>query len=82
MITTHTSRKVNFPGHGIFWFLDDGGEDGPLAPLEHCDKDGNLLSKHTFSIAYAHFFSDGRIMRWGEEIGRKEDLIEEKATIQ
>jgi len=70
------ARKVELPGHGIFWLIG-----GALAPLHHCDEQGELvLSLDTIcdlgnpeSDSYAHIYGDV-VMRHGNEIGRTSDL--------
>lgn len=68
-------KKVELPGHGVFWFLEEDGV-GPLAPLDHCDGDGNLLQIWPMRLSYAHVFADGEIKRFNQVIGRIEDLKE------
>lgn len=67
-------RKVQLPGHGMFWFLEADDGHGPLAPLEHCDEQGNVLLHSVLKDGYAQVCRDGRILRYGALIGRKEDL--------
>jgi hypothetical protein len=69
------TRKVLFPGHGTFWFLDDGDGEGPLAPMDHCDESGELLTWRG-EDSYAHVSADGIIKRYRQVIGRLEDLKE------
>lgn len=72
------NRKVSFPGHGVFWFLEEpeGSGRGPLAPLGHCDENGNVsLEAAFFEDSYAQVGWDGLIRRFHEVIGKREDLI-------
>jgi len=71
--------RVEFPGHGEFWLLtkdeSDAVTEGPLAPLDHCDDEGHLtLEAGLFGDSYAHLTRDGRILRYRELIGHRDDL--------
>jgi hypothetical protein len=66
--------KVNFQGRDL-WFLEDNDGSGALAPLDHCDGKGRIAGLDVvFEDSFAHVFEDGRILRYGKEIGRKKDL--------
>ncbi len=73
-------RKVKLPGHGVFWFLEleSNPGEGALAPLEHCNEKGEIVSLEVMvrGESYAHVFEDGIIRRRGEEIGTLADLVE------
>jgi hypothetical protein len=64
--------RVRFRGQQLWWLKDDLTPYGALAPLHHCDDEGNLFAY--FEDSFAHIFSDGRIMRYGELIGQVDDL--------
>jgi hypothetical protein len=67
------NKLVDFPGHGQFWLIDpEGTGSGALAPLEHCDKNGNILDP--FTPSYAHVFKKYGITRLGIKIGEFSDL--------
>lgn len=41
------------------------------------DKGGSITTKEAyenFEISYAHLFSDGRVMRFNEQIGTRDDI--------
>jgi len=68
--------KVEFQGHQ-FWFLpdDESNNSGPLCPLHHCGKDGQLDYSMCFSgETYAHVV-DGKIKRYGSVIGEIAPLL-------
>lgn len=60
-----------------YWYIKDDNH-GPLAPLEHCDENGNIKDFETglFAESFAHVFPDGNIMRYGKVIGTENDLID------
>lgn len=65
---------VRFNGCDLIWLKDDDGS-GPLAPPEHIDSDGHVHVRDALcSDSYAHIFSDGKILRYGSEIGSVDDL--------
>lgn len=46
-----------------------------MAPLDHCDEDGNLDYGCCFSSdTFAHVQRNGDILRYGQKIGVREDL--------
>jgi hypothetical protein len=66
---------VRFHDRDLIWLKDDDGS-GPLAPLEHIDDDGYVnVYDALYSDSYAHVFSDGSIRRYGEIVGRVDDLV-------
>lgn len=71
-------QKVKIHGHD-FWYLPEQGSkdpNGPIAPLHHCDDDGNLDIRTAFSSdSYAHVQSDGTVVRYGTKIGEIKDLL-------
>jgi hypothetical protein len=74
---TYKKQKVKILGHE-FWYLPDEEDspNGPIAPLHHCDDEGNLDPLTMFSTeTYAHVFEDGSISRHGEKIGNIIDLL-------
>lgn len=73
------SIKIKIGDH-YYWFLPDDETllSGPIAPLEHCNKYGELDFFKCFeSETFAHC-SNGIINRYGKEIGRISDLIKIK----
>lgn len=74
--------RVELPGHGVFWFLEDDAGGGALAPFDHCDPDGHIADLGTalFVESYAHLFSDGVIRRYGAAIGHRDELRTLEAT--
>lgn len=70
--------KVEFDGLMLWWITDDELE-GALAPLNHCDEEGEIADLETALFlhgdSYAHVFEDGRIMRYGRQIGTRNDLV-------
>jgi hypothetical protein len=77
-MTEFFHKKVEFPGHGVFWFLCNSDGSGGLAPLDHCDEKGNILpfSMNEIPTSYAHVFQNGMIMRFNKPIGSIHDLKE------
>ena len=68
--------KVKF-GEMVLWLLGSIETGGALAPLEHVDDKGDIKD---WDIAlsgesYAHLGCDGKIRRFHEVIGTREDLI-------
>jgi len=63
--------RVELDGEQLWWLQNDDGS-GALAPLEHCDEDGNVVC---LGESYAHVFSDGNISRYGATIGHRDDLV-------
>lgn len=53
------------------WWLKNGDGSGALAPLDHCNDAGEV---EVFADSYAYVTSDGRILRYHEEIGHRDDL--------
>ena len=79
------ATKVKFKG--VEYWLGDARPDGhgqSLGPLDHYCDDGTLDMLTCFnSDSYAHLFPDGRLLRYGRQIGTKDDLIpvhEEETT--
>lgn len=68
--------RVAFDGEQLWWLENDDGS-GALAPLEHCDEDGNVVC---LGESYAHVFRDGNISRYGEIIGHRDDLVRLEAS--
>jgi len=67
-------RAVSFQGIDL-WFLENEDGTGPLAPLEHCDDEGNFRSECFLEDSFAHVFEGGIIKRFGQEIGSVADLV-------
>lgn len=66
--------KIKFEGKE-YWFLGDSfNESSAIAPLEHCDKKGEILPECVFEESFAHYFPDRGILRFGEKIGDEKDL--------
>ena len=64
--------KVKFRGE-TYWFLTKAdGDFGPLAPLNHCDNEGNVTQ--FWAESFAHVGEDGKIRRYHSVIGTREDL--------
>jgi hypothetical protein len=71
------SLMVDFPGHGVFWLITDdttigATTEGALAPLNHCDEDGEV--EDIFGTSYAYLFADGTIKRYQTIVGSRDDL--------
>lgn len=66
-------RVVEFRGDWYWFIPGDGPESGTIAPLEHCDIRGNVLPEFLNVLAFAEV-KDGRIIRYGLEIGAMEEL--------
>lgn len=65
-----SNRKVHLPGHGTFWLINGDA----LAPLEHCDEDGELIFPECLAgESYAHIFGK-EILRHRVVIGHESDL--------
>ena len=71
------SVLVEFQGRR-YWYMGDSLSDlnHALAPLEHCDEDGDITFEHCCSESFAHVYSNGRILRFGHQIGVIGDLKE------
>ncbi len=68
------THKVTFQDTD-YWFLEEDGE-GPLAPLDHCDDEGEILFSKAFELSFAHVFADGNIRRFNTVIGQRAELQE------
>lgn len=64
-------KKVEFQGK-VYW-LHTGYMGFNLSPLSHYDENGNLLNDGLTSYAIV---VNGEIFRFGEVIGKMEDLVE------
>ena len=58
-----------------YWWLNEGDGTGAIAPLEHCDEEGNLKPECAFEISFAHVYQGGRVQRFHKEIGNISDFI-------
>lgn len=65
--------KVRFKGEE-YWLLAGEISGRALAYMKHIDEDKNIKPEHVFSDSFAHLIDDGRIMRYGKQIGTQEDL--------
>jgi hypothetical protein len=67
--------KVRFHGM-VLWFRpsEPDADFGPLAPLEHCDENGNLRPGAEFQDSFAHVYPDGSVMRYHKQIGTREEI--------
>lgn len=63
--------KVRLNGLELWWQKNADGS-GALAPLEHCDAEGNVEA--FLELSYAHVFADGAILRHNCQIGHRDDL--------
>lgn len=73
---TTDSTKVTFQGEA-FWLLPPNPltEGRALAPLSHCDEMGKLhMDAALTGQSFAHLNADGRLMRFGSQIGVEADL--------
>lgn len=70
------SVRVKFQGTEYWLLCDSDGDFGALAPLDHCNEEGHVVDFETavFADSFAHLFPDGRLMRYGKQIGTREDL--------
>jgi hypothetical protein len=66
-------KKVRFQDKE-YW-LHEGALGFLLSPLDHYSESGELLANPS-DISYAILESDGRLMRFGEQIGTDKDLID------
>lgn len=61
-------KSYTLKGHpGVHILMDEGGLTGPLTTQEEFD---------AFVPGYAHVNPDGKIMRYGKQIGTRDDLVE------
>jgi hypothetical protein len=69
------SILVEFQGKR-YWYLGESLDDlgHALAPLDHCDENGNVKLSAAFKESYAHVAEDGRIRRYRMMIGLIDDL--------
>jgi hypothetical protein len=67
------TMKVKFK-RTTYWLLKEVHEGGgrALAPLDHCDENGDVITLS--GLSFAHVTTDGKIMRYQEEIGTVYDL--------
>jgi hypothetical protein len=72
-------RPVSFQGIDL-WFLEGEDGTGPLAPLEHCDDQGNFKWWCFTEDSFAHVIEGGIIKRYGREIGTVSDLVPRKVN--
>jgi hypothetical protein len=71
----NNNHLVDFPPHGRFWLLLDDSGEGPLAPLHHCDANGEVtLDAALGGTSFAHMYASGEIVRYGAVIGNRRDL--------
>lgn len=64
-------RLILFKGRH-YWLISDDKENGAIAPLEHCDGEGNLLTLHG-EDSYAHV-TNGIVERYRRKIGTSDDI--------
>lgn len=70
------SVLVEFDGLVLRYLGDSVSDpDHALAPLDHCDQDGEVLRDKVFENSYAYVYSDGTIMRYGKQVGKISDLV-------
>lgn len=67
------SIPVSFNGESFVWLKNDDGS-GALAYPHHIDEGGHVKIMHCLSDSFAHVMSDGAIMRYGSQIGVRDDL--------
>lgn len=70
-------KKVEFKGE-LYWLDPNNFAEFNLSPLDHYNKDGELLANPFRDVSYAIIENGGKIMRYGEQIGVLADLIEVK----
>jgi len=60
-----------------YWYLGDSLEDlgHAVAPLAHCDEKGELFLDAVLEDSFAHVNLDGRIMRYGQQVGNVSDFV-------
>lgn len=68
------SVKVRFQGTEYWLMCAPDGDYGPLAYIEHCDDEGEIKLESALSESFAHCYPDGRIIRYGRQIGTRNDL--------
>jgi len=73
--------KVSFQGTPYWLQNQPDGDFGALAPLHHCDVQGDLLPEIIELLvnggiveAAMYLYEDGNISREGEIVGKREDL--------
>jgi len=69
------SIKIKFEGTE-YWFIGDSlDESGAIAPLEHCDREGQILPEKCYGPSFAHYYPHSdTINRFGQIIGKRKDL--------
>jgi len=67
------SIPVTFRGEPFVWLRNED-ESGALAYPQHIDSDGHVKLMFVTSDSYAHVQSDGSIMRYGTQIGTRDEL--------
>ncbi len=68
-------KKVRFKGEE-YWFHDSGrGAGAMLSPLDHYNEEGELLAHPFHDVSYG-IILNGNVMRYGEVIGKEEELEE------
>jgi hypothetical protein len=68
------AMKVSFQGTPYWLLAPPDGDFGALAPLYHCDAEGNLLPVALAEGAAMYLYEDGNISREGEIVGARGDL--------
>jgi hypothetical protein len=74
-INPKVNTKVRLKGE-VYWLLSElaEGDGQAIAPPHHCGQDGEILPEYAFADSFAHLWPDGRITRYGQRIGMREDL--------
>lgn len=73
------SIKVRTPDGVACWLLSDTLDkdtDAPLACLDHCDDDGELLVECAMELSHAHLM-DGVVLRYHEPVCKWDELVKE-----
>ncbi len=78
-VKDEASIPVTFKGEKFVWLKGADGS-GALAYPQHIDETGNVKPMFCMSDSYAHVMSDGAIMRYGSQIGTRDDLASELSS--
>lgn len=64
--------KIRLHGEEYWLLAASLAEAGAIAPLWHCDEEGELIE--WTEISYAHYYPDHGVMRFHEKIADPSDI--------
>jgi hypothetical protein len=66
-------KKIKFKNKE-YWLTDSSYCEGLISPLDHFNENGEMLCDPFTATSYAIIEDGGKIMRFGNQIGRIEDI--------